>query len=152
MISTHAKTHDTGGTSTQPFDTDHAAIIALLHRLYDGLYHGDTAELRQTFHPDARYVTAAGEALLQLDVESYMDVVANRASPASNNEPYSGFDIESIELAGPKTACVRVRSSMLGKHFIDFLVLIKIDKQWCIISKVFHYTANKTHDSQTKGN
>ena len=32
-----------------------------------------------------------------------------------------------------------MRSSMLGKQFIDFLSLINVGGKWRIISKVFHY-------------
>ncbi len=39
-------------------------------------------------------------------------------------EPY-GYTLESIEFAGAMTVSVRMRSSMLGKDFIDFLSLIR---------------------------
>lgn len=117
---------------------EYAAVTQALGTYYDGLYHGDTAMLRQVFHPDARYVTASNGELLHLNMPSYLSKVEARESPANIGEPY-GYIFESIEFAGALTASVRMRSSMLGKHFIDFLSLIKVDGEWRIISKVFHY-------------
>jgi hypothetical protein len=117
---------------------NYAAVIELLDKYYDGLYYGDTALLRDVFHPDARYVTVSGGQLLQLDMASYFPIVEARTSPQQLGEPYR-FQIESLEFAGPATALARVRSSMFGKDFIDLLAMIQIDGAWRIISKVFHY-------------
>ena len=111
--------------------------------MYEALYHCDTELLRQVFHPEATYATASGGELLQLDLNTYLSVVEERDSPASAGEPY-GFDIESIEFAGPKTALAQMRTSMLGKEFIDFLALLEVDQEWRIIAKVFHYQAHDT--------
>ena len=114
------------------------AVIELLGKYYDGLYYGDTARLRAVFHPQAHYVTISGGPLLQLDMASYFPIVEARTSPHQLGEPY-GFQIDSIEFAGPATALARVRSSMLAKDFIDLLTLVCADGVWQIISKVFHY-------------
>jgi putative lumazine-binding protein len=117
---------------------NYAAVIELLDKYYDGLYYGDTALLREVFHPDARYVTVSGGELLQLDMASYFPIVEARSSPQQLGEPY-GFQVDSLEFAGPATALARVRSSMLGKDFIDLLAMIQLDGAWRIIAKVFHY-------------
>ena len=119
-------------------NNEYPAVAQALGTYYDGLYHGDTAMLRQIFHPDARYVTVSNGELLHLDMKEYLPKVEARESSASIGEPY-GYTLESIEFAGAMTASVRMRSSMLGKHFIDFLSLIRVDDKWRIISKVFHY-------------
>jgi len=124
-----------------------AAISHLLGNYYDGLYHGDVSMLQRVFHPDARYVTASNGELLQLDMASYLPLVAARKSPKQLKEPY-GYIVDSVDLAGTTTAMVRMRSSMLLKHFIDFLSLIKIDGRWCIISKVFHYEMREPNQIQ----
>ncbi len=119
-------------------NTEYAAVAQALSIYYDGLYHGDTSALGEAFHPDARYVTASSGKLLHLDMESYLPKVEARQSPESLGEPY-GYTLESIEFAGSTVASVRMRSSMLGKHFIDFLSMINVDGKWRIISKVFDY-------------
>lgn len=116
----------------------YAAVAQALNTYYDGLYRGDTSALGEVFHPDARYVTASDGKLLQLDIKSYLPKVAARQSPESLGEPY-GYTLESIDFAGSTAASVRMRSSMLGKHFIDFLSMIHVDGKWRIISKVFDF-------------
>jgi hypothetical protein len=119
-------------------NNEYGAVAQAVSTYYDGLYHGDTSALGEVFHADARYVTVSSGELLQLDMNSYFPKVDARQSPESLGDPY-GYSLESIQFAGPTTASVRLRSSMLGKHFIDFLSMIKLDGSWRIISKVFDY-------------
>ncbi len=128
---------------------DYVAVAAALHQYFDGLYHGDTVQLRKSFHPEAHYATASSGEVLQLDVESYLPVVAGRSSLASLGEPYV-YNLEAIQFAGRATASVRMRSAMLGKEFTDFLSLTKVGGEWRIISKVFHYEPQPA-DSSTRG-
>jgi Putative lumazine-binding len=123
----------------QVYGTEYFAIIDLLKRYYDALYRCDTALLATVFHVSAQYFTASSGELLHLDMHSYFPIIEQRISPESSGEPYT-FSIESIELAGAVTAVARMRSSMLGKDFIDLLSLIKLEGEWKIIAKVFHYT------------
>lgn len=120
----------------------YTAVAQTLDTYYDGLYRGDTSVLRTVFHPDARYTTPSGDALVHMDLESYLPRVEARRSPAQLGEPY-GYTLESIEFAGPAAASARMRSSMLGSHFVDFLSLIQVDGAWRIISKVFHVEAQE---------
>jgi Putative lumazine-binding len=123
----------------QIYGIEYLAIVDLLKRYYDALYRCDTALLATVFHASARYFTASSGELLHLDMNSYFPIVEQRISPESAGEPYV-FSIESIELAGAVTAIARMRSSMLGKNFIDLLTLIQLKGEWKIIAKVFHYT------------
>ncbi|MCB1953986.1 MAG: nuclear transport factor 2 family protein, partial [Rhodocyclaceae bacterium] len=72
------------------------------------------------------------------DLDDYLPVVAKRESPASLGERY-GFELESILFAGPTVALAKMRSTMLGKRFVDLLSLLKVDGEWRILAKVFHY-------------
>ena len=126
------------GLAAAPLRTEYGAVAALLDRYYEGLYYGNTDLLRRVFHPAATYATASGGDLLRLELADYLPVVAKRDSPASLGERY-GFELESIAFAGPTTALVRMRSAMLGKRFVDFLSLLKVDGEWRILAKVFHY-------------
>jgi hypothetical protein len=123
----------------QVYGIEYFAIVDLLKRYYDALYRCDTALLASVFHASAQYFTASSGELLHLDMHSYFPIVEQRTSPESTGEPYT-FSIDSIEFAGAVTAIARMRSSMLGKDFIDFLALIQLEGEWKIIAKVFHYT------------
>jgi Putative lumazine-binding len=123
----------------QVYGIQYFAIVDLLNRYYDALYRCDTALLATVFHASAQYFTASSGELLHLDIHSYFPIVEQRISPESSGDTYT-FSIESIEFAGAVTATARMRSSMLGKDFIDLLTLIQLDGEWKIIAKVFHYT------------
>jgi Putative lumazine-binding len=129
----------------QIYGIEYFAIVDLLKRYYDALYRCDTALLSTVFHTSAQYFTASSGELLHLDMHSYFPIVEQRISPESSGESYA-FSIDSIELVGSVTAIARMRSSMLGKDFIDLLTLIKLEGEWKIIAKVFHYT---THTETT---
>lgn len=123
----------------QVYGIEYFAIVDLLNRYYDALYCCDTALLATVFHASAQYFTASSGELLHLDMRSYFPIVEQRISPESSGESYT-FSIESIEFAGAVTAIARMRCSMLAKDFIDLLTLIKLEGEWKIIAKVFHYT------------
>jgi 4-oxalocrotonate tautomerase len=66
---------------------DYTAVAAVLQTYFDGLYHSDTARLREAFHPQARYVSATeaetkGGELLHLSMAEYFPIVDARPSPA----------------------------------------------------------------------
>ncbi|NJR52640.1 MAG: nuclear transport factor 2 family protein [Leptolyngbyaceae cyanobacterium CSU_1_3] len=125
----------------QVYGIEYFAIVDLLKRYYDALYRCDTDLLATVFHASAQYFTASSGGLLHLDMKTYFPIVEQRISPESSGEPYA-FSIDSIELAGAVTAIARMQCSMLGKDFIDLLTLIKLEGEWKIITKVFHYTVH----------
>jgi len=114
------------------------AVTELLTTYFDGLYHSDTARLRQVFHPRATYVCATDGTLTHLTMDAYFPIVDARPAPACRGEARRET-IVSIEFAGPVTALARVQCAIGEKHFTDLLSLILIDGRWQIIAKVFHY-------------
>lgn len=117
-----------------PYD----AVVDLLGRYFEGLHHSDTAILREVFHPAALYATATEGPLYTLDMASYFPIVDKRPSPASKGEARTDR-IVSIEFAGPVTAFARVECSIAPKQFTDLLTLVRVDRRWRILSKVFHF-------------
>ncbi len=105
-------------------------------RYYDGLYRCDVELLRRVFHPDARYITVADGAYKNLDMPTYLAIIAQRESPSARGDPFER-SIESIEIAGDCSICV-FNCAMLGRRFIDYLTLIRTGGEWRIISKAFH--------------
>lgn len=118
--------------------TAYAEVIAVLQTYFDGLHHSDTLRLRQVFHPQAVYATAAGDAPLVLDMAAYFPIVDARPSPASRGEPRRD-EVVSVEFAGPFAALAKLRCAIGPRHFTDLLTLIRVDGRWQVVSKVFHY-------------
>jgi hypothetical protein len=119
-------------------NAEFAAIAAVLQDYFDGLYHSDTQRLRRVFHPRALYASASDGTLLALGMDDYFPIVDKRPSPASRGDARTD-SILAIEFAGPVTALARVQCSILPKHFIDLLTLVKLEGRWQVIAKVFHY-------------
>ena len=113
-------------------------VTAVVNDYFEGLYRSDSAILRRVFHPSALYACASDGTLLTLRMDEYFPIIDKRPSPASRNDPRTDRII-SIEFAGSVTAWAKVECSILPKHFTDLLTLIRLDGQWQIISKVFHY-------------
>ena len=122
----------------QVTQSQYAAIAEAIEAYYDGLYRGDTTQLARSFHSQASYMTASGGEYVHIDMDTYFDRVRARESPMSQGSDY-GYVLESISIAGPEAALVRLRSSMLGKRFDDFLSLAKIHGEWRIVAKLFHH-------------
>jgi Putative lumazine-binding len=113
-------------------------VIAVLEDYFEGLHHSNSEILRRVFHPSALYACATDGTLLTLRMDEYFPIIDKRPSPVSRGAPRSDRII-AIEFAGPVTALARVECSILPKHFIDLLTLIRVDGRWQVISKVFHY-------------
>lgn len=115
-----------------------AEITAVMADYFDGLYFSDTDRLGRAFHPDAQYVCASDGTLTRLSMAEYFPIVQARPSPASRSEPRADRII-SVEFAGPVTAVVRAECAIGQKRFTDFLTFIRLDDEWRIIAKVFHF-------------
>ena len=115
-----------------------AEITAVMADYFDGLYFSDTDRLGRAFHPDAQYVCASEGSLTRLSMDAYFPIVDARPSTASRSEPRADR-ILSIEFAGPVTAFVRAECAIGPKRFTDFLTFIRLDDEWRIIAKVFHF-------------
>ena len=116
----------------------YADIVGVMQLYFDGLYHSDTQRLRRVFHPQALYACATEGSLTHLGMDDYFAVVDRRESPASRNETRADR-IVSIELAGPVTALVRAECAIGPKAFTDLLTFVRLDGEWRLIAKVFHF-------------
>lgn len=125
-------------TALQANCQDHQAITQLLVSYFDGLYHGDTKTLANTFHPKAQYACACSGEILLLDMPTYFTWVKARHISAKAKQARHD-QILSIDIAGPETAMAKVNCSLGDRYFTDFLSLIKEQRRWHIIAKVFHY-------------
>lgn len=113
-------------------------ILEALTLYFDGLYYSDVERLKRVFHPAAHYVSVSDGVFVHRTMDEYLPIVAGRASPASRGEPRADA-VDEIAFAGPLTAAARLRCAIGPKRFIDLLTLVKDEREWRIISKVFHF-------------
>jgi hypothetical protein len=119
--------------------SDDQQIRTVIADYFQALYDGDVAKFRGVLHPLVRLTSATDGVLVNLDLETYMGMVANRPSPASRNDPREE-GIVSLTVASPTTAHARVTDMFVPKRFVNELTFIKIDGRWQIIAKVWHFT------------
>jgi hypothetical protein len=116
---------------------DYGEVCALMERYFEAFHHSDARALAGLFHPGALYAFSDGGTLKQLDMATYLPIVAARPTPASRGLARAGR-VLAIEFAGPATALVKAESRSAPRHFVDFLSLLKLDGRWWIVAKVFH--------------
>lgn len=119
---------------------DEQDVRAVIAGYFEALYHGDVAGFRKVLHPQARLFSAADGSMINLDVETYMGMVASRPSSASRNDPRED-EIVTVTVASPTTAHACVKDMYLPKRFVNELTFIKIEGRWQIIAKVWHFFA-----------
>lgn len=114
---------------------DQRAIAAVLGEYFKGLYTGDTALLRTVFHPDAALFAERGGQSYHKRLADYLDGVAQRASPASLGEPYR-MKVLAIDVTHD-IAMARVHVPALGFNYVNYLSLVRWQRRWVIVNKVF---------------
>ncbi|MBZ9611808.1 nuclear transport factor 2 family protein [Rheinheimera maricola] len=117
--------------STALQDTDLPAIAVLLGHYFDALHRADTELLSRIFDDDAR-LYAPG---VRRSKQQWLELVANRSVPATLGHAVA-YQILSVELSGEQ-ALAKVSCPLLGRHYIDYLSLLKEQGQWRIVAKLY---------------
>jgi len=115
-------------------------LLDTVERYFDALYTGDTQLFASVMHPHILLYCPTAKPPLVMDLDSYLDLVRGRPSPASRQDPRHDRVI-SIDMTSPSTAHVCVQDAYLPRLFTDDLTLVRPDSQskWRIVSKVWHY-------------
>ncbi len=110
-------------------------ISAVIHRYFDGVHRGDLAALREVFHPSAiLFGEVRGQTSFRT-LDSYLEVVAGRKSPATLGYPLRA-SLLSVDRQGA-VASVRARFPLLGFDYLDLLSLAQVEGRWRIVAKLY---------------
>ncbi len=112
-----------------------STLQACIEDYFDGIFHGDVAQLRRAFHPHARLTGIVGGEPYERDLDTYLNAVAERVSPEAGGETRQ-MRIETTAVEG-RIGHVHARLAFMGKEYIDFLSLIHDGQRWSIIHKNF---------------
>lgn len=113
-------------------------ILATVKTYLDGLYEGDTAKLKQSFHPaSSLFAVAADGNLVNMPRDEWCKMVESRPSPKANGQTREHDRVLSVDITGPNTALVKLNCAILPRFFTDYLSLIRLDGRWQVISKTF---------------
>jgi hypothetical protein len=115
--------------------SDHEAVLGVVDIYCKGVYRGDLDLLRSVFHPKAAlFAEVRGQPYYRL-LDEYLGVVANRASPAAQGEPFRMKPL-AVEVTH-EIAFAKVHCPMLGYNYIDYLSLVREGGRWIIVNKLF---------------
>jgi hypothetical protein len=115
--------------------TDQKSIQETIQNYFDGMYHSDTDRLEKAFHPDARLIGHYKGNLVNIPLQTWLDMIKKTPAPAENGEEYD-MKIVSMDVTG-NAASVKVADLYTGLKFTDYLSLMKINDQWVIANKTF---------------
>lgn len=112
-------------------------ILATVQTYLDGLYEGDTAKIRQAFHPASSLFAAIDGKLVNVPREEWCKLIEGRPSPKAKGQTREHDRVLSVDITGPDTAMVKVNCAILPRFFTDYLSLIRLDGRWQVINKTY---------------
>ena len=124
--------------SAQVSDTERQAVLATVHRLFDGMRAGDSAAVRAAFHPNAYLATALsggdGPTLRVDTLEAFVQAVGSPHGEAWDERIYG----EEVRIDGPLATVWTEYSFFVGPKFshcgVDAFQLARTAGGWRIIA------------------
>ena len=120
---------------------DFEKIEYLAAKYFDLLYFADTGLIDECFFAEAGVYSIEQGQLGSIDMVGFATRISSRPAPSSIDEPRTDV-IKMIEIESPTTALLKVEVNILGDRYPDYLILIKRDSQWKLITKACHRVAN----------
>jgi hypothetical protein len=117
---------------------DRSSVEAVVQHYFDALYEGDADKLGAIFHPTADLRWLEKGDLQVLTVPNWLENVRKRPSAKAGNKPREDF-IVTIDRSDENTAFIKGRCQLPPRYFTDYLVAMKVDGGWQIVSKSFRY-------------
>ena len=112
---------------------EYDAITKTLQHYLDGAKSGRGADMKPAFHSDATVFGYVGPDLFAGPVQGLYDW-NDQNGPATEIQ----IRIASIEITGTIATARLEMDNWTGHRFTDLFVLLKVDGEWKIMSKVFH--------------
>jgi Putative lumazine-binding len=119
-------------------DHDRSSVEALVKLYFDGLYEGDATKLGVAFDSSADLRWQEKGQLKVLTVPLWLDRVSKRPSAKAEGKPRDDF-IVMIDRSDEATAFIKVRCQLPPRYFTDYLVALKLNDGWRIVSKTYRY-------------
>ncbi|HEX3251932.1 MAG TPA: nuclear transport factor 2 family protein [Pyrinomonadaceae bacterium] len=112
---------------------EYDAVTNTVQLYIDGGKTGDTARMKEAFHPDATIFGYVGADLFAGPIQQLFDWNDQNGAAGELQGRIASIDI--IETV----ATVRLElDNWTGHRFTDLFTLLKVDGQWKITNKVFH--------------
>ena len=117
---------------------DRSTVEAVVNHYFDGLYEGSAEKLGAVFDPSADLRWVEKGKLQILTVPDWLDRVRKRPSAKAEGKSREDF-VVSIDRSDESTAFIKVRCQLPPRYFTDYLVAMKLNGGWQIVSKSYRY-------------
>ena len=115
---------------------DRSSVEAVVQNYFDGLYEGNTDKLGAIFDASADLRWQDKGQLQVLTVPDWLDRVRKRPSAKAEGQARGDF-IVTIDRSDEATAFIKVRCQLPPRYFTDYLVAMKLEDGWQIVSKAY---------------
>ena len=115
-----------------------ATVDQVIQLYFDGLYEGAADKLGEAFHPSADLRWLEKGELQVLTVPDWLDRVRKRPSAKAEGKPREDF-VVTMDRSDDTTAFIKVRCQLPPRYFTDYLVALKLNDGWRIVSKTYRY-------------
>lgn len=100
------------------------------------LHQGDAAGLRGLFHPSSDLRWQEDGQLKTITAAQFLELVGQSPSAQSQGHPEDNFII-TLDRSDENTGFVKIRLRIPPKIYTDYLLALKLDEGWTIVSKIF---------------
>ena len=116
-------------------DPEAAAIEALAHDYFLGIYEGDVERLRRIFHPQCWLFGENRNGSHEFPLSGFLDQIASAPVPKAEGEPFD-MRLVSVDRTG-SVAMAKVEVRYQGRRYTDYLTIQKAAGGWNIVGKAF---------------
>jgi ketosteroid isomerase-like protein len=117
---------------------DRSTAEAAVQQYFDALYEGDADKMGEVFHPTADLRWVEKGELKILTVPDWLAWIRKRPSARTEGKPREDF-IVTIDRSDDHTAFIKARCQLPPRYFTDYLVAMKLQDGWQIVSKSYRY-------------
>jgi hypothetical protein len=119
-------------------NNDHQDVVNTAYNYFNGVSNGDQALLAKTFEMDYGHMK-----MVSIDKETgqeYIKTVPFKEFAGYFNTPTKDTwqaNVLSVDIVDGKMAMVKLDFDTPKTHYVDYLVMYKINNQWRIVNKTF---------------
>lgn len=130
--------HSLNAQAESVINNDHQDVINTAYNYFNGVSNGDQALLAKTFAMDYGHMK-----MVSIDKETgqeYIKTVPFKEFAGYFNTPTKDTwqaNILSVDIVDGKMAMVKLDFDTPKTHYVDYLVMYKINNQWRIVNKTF---------------
>ena len=106
-------------------------VLAVIHQYFDGLHEANIETLERIFDPDIVLMSHG----IRRTRKQWLKLVDERPRPKDAGYPYA-YQVLSVEVSESQ-ALAKVSCPLLGKHYLDYLGLLKENDHWIIVNKMY---------------